>query len=332
MKELLPVTYYHVVFTLPESLNAIIRSNETKLYNLLFRSAWQTLDQLARQDKWLGAQPGMIAVLHTWGQNLSLHPHIHCIVPGGGLAEDGQSWVSSRRGQLLPVRVLSRLFRGKFLHDLRTLYQNGELAFYGQAESFEQEKAFRKLLCGLYRREWVVYAKRPFGGSEQVIQYLGRYTHRVAISNRRIQSVKEGKVSFTYKDYRQDSRKKLMTLDAVEFLRRFLQHILPSGFHKIRYYGILATRNRKTKLARLQRSLGYRSANQNAMETGPPAVGAVHILEPKLCPVCGASTLQYYCPLTTCLPGEIQVISTASRAPPTRTESGSIPETTRLYS
>ena len=170
------------------------------------------------------------------------------------------------------MRVLSRLFRGKFLHRLRDLYQNGELSFYGQAESFESEKAFQKLLRGLYRSEWVVYAKRPFGGPAQVIQYLGRYTHRVAISNSRIQSIADGKVSFSYKDYRQDGQKKIMTLDALEFIRRFLQHILPSGFHKIRYYGILATRNRKTKLAGLQGILGYCPADQCAVAAGPEEI------------------------------------------------------------
>ncbi len=173
MEELLPVTYYHVVFTLPQELNALVRSNETALYNLLFRTSWQTLDQLCRQPKWLGAQPGMIAVLHTWGQNLSLHPHLHCIVPGGGLALDGSSWVGSRGGYFLPVRVLSHLFRGKFLHHLRTLYAQGDLAFHGQAQSFQGADAFRNLVRQLYAKEWIVYAKRPFGGPQQVVQYLG---------------------------------------------------------------------------------------------------------------------------------------------------------------
>ena len=326
--ELLPVTYYHLVFTLPEGLNPVVRSNETKLYNLLFQSAWQTLDQLARQDKWLGAQPGMIAVLHTWGQNLSFHPHLHCIVPGGGLADDGESWVSSRPGHLLPVRVLSRLYRGKFLHRLRDLYRAGELAFHGQAESLESEKAFQKLLRGLYRSEWVVFAKRPFGGPQQVVQYLGRYTHRVAISNRRIQSIEDGKVSFSYKDYRQEGQKKIMTLDAVEFIRRFLQHVLPPGFHKIRYYGILATRNRKTKLAGLQRSLGYCLANQSAVATGHPHGEAADDAEPRVCPDCGAPALRYYRPFAAWAPTGPGV----SRAPPRLLKPELIPETEPFFS
>jgi len=318
MAELLPVTYYHLVFTLPEGLNPVVKSNEVKLYNLLFRTAWQTLDQLARQDKWLGAQPGMIAVLHTWGQTLSFHPHLHCIVPGGGLAEDGETWVSAGEGYLLPVKVLSKVFRGKFLHGLRALYQNGELAFYGQAEEFQSEKAFQKLLRGLYRKEWVVYAKRPFGGPEQVIRYLGRYTHRVAISNRRILSVKDGKVTFTYKDYKQEGQKKIMTLDAVEFIRRFLQHILPSGFHKIRYYGILSTRNRKTKLAGLQRSLNYAPVSREVIAIDRPKEEAEAAAEPKACPVCNTPALQYYGRVAAGAPGAAPFILDIGRAPPVR--------------
>lgn len=284
LEELLPVTYFHLVFTLPEGLNPVVMNNEALLYNLLFRAAWETLDQLARQPKWLGAQAGMIAVLHTWGQNLSLHPHLHCIVPGGGLADDGTTWVGSRDKCFLPVRVLSRLFRGKFLHHLRNLYQQGQLEFHGQAAALEADKPFNQLLTALYKNEWVVYAKRPFGGPEQVIKYLGRYTHRIAISNRRILSVQDGKVSFTYKDYRQDSQQKTMTLDAPEFIRRFLQHCLPPGFHKIRYYGILSIRNRKTKLAALQKSLGYH----------PPTTEApAKTQAPKTCPACGLPTLQH---------------------------------------
>ena len=283
MEELLPVTYFHLVFTLPEGLNPVVMSNEAQLYNLLFRAAWETLDQLARQPKWLGAQAGMIAVLHTWGQNLSLHPHLHCIVPGGGLTNDGQTWVNSRDKCFLPVRVLSRLFRGKFLHYLRNLYQQGQLQFHGQAKDLAPEKPFKQLLTALYKSEWVVYAKRPFGGPEQVINYLGRYTHRIAISNRRIVSLQGGKVSFAYKDYRQDGQQKTMTLDAREFIRRFLQHCLPPGFHKIRYYGILSIRNRKTKLATLQRSLDYL----------PPVATPAQKTEPaKTCPACSRPAMQ----------------------------------------
>lgn len=284
MEELLPVTYFHLVFTLPDALNSVVMNNEAKMYNLLFRAVWETLNQLARQPKWLGAQAGMIAVLHTWGQNLSLHPHLHCIVPGGGLTDDGHNWINSRDKCFLPVRVLSRLFRGKFLHALRSMYQQGQLEFHGQAALLAEDKPFKQLLTALYKSEWVVYAKRPFGGPEQVINYLGRYTHRIAISNRRILSLQNGKVSFVYKDYRQDGQQKTMTLDAVEFIRRFLQHCLPPGFHKIRYYGILSIRNRKTKLANLQRSLGYQPKQAQAeIKTAPS----------NSCPLCGLSAMQH---------------------------------------
>jgi len=283
MEELLPVRYFHVVFTLPADLNALVASNEAALYALLFRAAWETLSQLARQTRWLGAQPGMVAVLHTWGQNLSLHPHLHCIVPGGGLADDGMTWVSARDGFFLPVRVLSRLFRGKFLSHLQELHRQGSLQFHGQAEPLQDGRTFRQLTHELYKKEWIVYAKRPFGGPQQVINYLGRYTHRIAISNSRILAIEDEKVTFAYKDYRHDGAKKTMTLHATEFIRRFLQHCLPPGFQKIRYYGILATRNKKTKLALLQHNLHY---------CPPPAEPAVEPGKEKTCPVCGKPTMQ----------------------------------------
>ena len=254
MEELLPVPYFHLVFTLPDALNPVVICNEAKLYDLLLRTAWETLHQLTLQPQWLGAQAGMIAVLHTWGQNLTLHPHVHCIVPGGGLNNDGQ-WVSARNNHFLPVKVLSRLFRGKFLHQLNNMYKTGKLHFYGQYQVLEEEKVFKQLVGKLYRTEWVVYAKRPFGGPAQVINYLGRYTHRVAITNKRITAIENGNVSFTYKDYRQNGAQKVMSLTAVEFIRRFLQHCLPPGFQKIRYYGMLSTRCRKTKLLLLQQSM-----------------------------------------------------------------------------
>ena len=284
MEELLPVRYFHVVFTLPADLNALVAANEAVLYSLLFRTAWATLHQLARQARWLGAQPGMVAVLHTWGQNLSLHPHLHCIVPGGGLADDGATWVAARDGFFLPVRVLSRLFRGKFLGHLRELHRQGCLQFHGQAEPLEDPLKFRQLTAALYQTEWVVYAKRPFGGPQQVINYLGRYTHRIAISNRRILAVEDDKVTFAYKDYRQNGAKKVMTLHATEFIRRFLQHCLPPGFQKIRYYGILATRNKKTKLALLQQNLHY------CPPSPEPAAETAH---EKICPACGKPAMRH---------------------------------------
>ncbi len=309
-EELLPVTYFHLVFTLPDGLNPVVMNNEAKLYDLLFRAAWETLGQLARQPQWLGAQAGMIAVLHTWGQNLSLHPHLHCIVPGGGLANDKTTWVRSRHNCFLPVRVLSRLFRGKFLHYLRDLYQQGQLEFCGQAAALEHEKTFKQLLTALYKKEWVVYAKRPFGGPEQVINYLGRYTHRIAISNRRILAVQNGNVSFTYKDYRNNGQQKSLTLDATEFIRRFLQHCLPPGFHKIRYYGILSIRNRKTKLATLQKSLQYQPTAEDPDAKTQPL---------KTCPACGRPSLQHLgiIPARLFNPGRTSAMYIpCSRAPP----------------
>lgn len=287
MEELLPVKYFHLVFTLPQELNALMSSNEAKLYGLLFQAAWQTLSQLCAQPEWLGAQPGRIAVLPTWGQNLSLHPHLHYIVPDGGLAPDGVTWMKRPDKCFLPGRVMARLFRGKFLHQLNALYAAGGLDFFGQAQELQDQPKFRQLLGLLYKKEWVVYAKQPFGGPAQVVNYLGRYTHRIAISNRRIQQVDQGKVTILYKDYRKEGQEKSMTLDAVEFIRRFLQHCLPHGFQKIQYSGILSTRNRKTKPANLQKCLDYQ----------PPVVAPLRCAnekqeEKKSGPACGKNTIR----------------------------------------
>ncbi len=283
--ELLPVTYFHVVFTLPEGLNALIRSNQERLYALLFRAAWETLRQLSREEKWLGAEPGMIAVLHTWGQQLAFHPHLHCIVPGGGLHPTTGDWTGSKRGFFLPVKALSAVFRGKFLHQLSLLYRCGELQFHGHAAPLADEKAFAKWKTSLYRTPWVVYCKRPFGGPTQVIQYLGRYTHRIAISNQRITALQNGRVSFSYKDYRADNAQKEMTIEAAEFIRRYLLHVLPEGFRKIRYYGILSTRHRNTKLAALQKALGFTPPQPDTWEEKlTRALGR----PPGSCPCCGA--------------------------------------------
>lgn len=321
MEELLPVTYYHVVFTLPHQLNALVSSNEAALYNLLFVASWQTLYQLCGQTQWLGAQPGMIAVLHTWGQNLSLHPHVHCIVPGGGLAPDGHTWIHSRVSYFLPIRVLSRLFRGKFLAALQDLFHRGELNYHGQAQALQSKDAFRHCMQQLYAKEWVVYAKRPFGGPAQVVQYLGRYTHRIAISNRRIQSIDTttSKISFRCKDYRRQGATTFISLDALEFIRRFLQHCLPLGFQKIRYYGILATRNRKDKLAVLQNSLGYTPPKVETAAQVPDD----DINHPSCCPACGKPTIaRIFIPATWMLlhsSSSAIAISyqTPQRAPPT---------------
>jgi hypothetical protein len=226
------------------------------LYTLLFRAASETLLELAADPKRLGAQIGITAVLHTWGQNLLFHPHLHCVVTGGGLSPDGSRWVPTREGYFLPVQVLSMLFRGKFLAQLRRLQQAGRLTLTGSVAHLAQPEAFQQLLDRLYRKKWVVYAKPPFGGAEQVYRYLGRYTHRVAISNSRLISMREGRVQFHYKDYADNQKSKQMSLSADEFLRRFLLHVLPKGFVRIRHYGLLASPNVKTKLKRCQWLLG----------------------------------------------------------------------------
>ncbi len=248
--ELLPVEYFHVVFTLPESVAAIAHQNKAVVYDILFQASAETLRLIAADPKHLGAEIGFIAILHTWGQNLLHHPHLHCVVPGGGLAPDGQRWIACRPGFFLPVRVLSRLFRRLFLERLQQAFDGGKLAFFSGLAALRDPRAFAAHLGPARLVEWVVYAKPPFGGAEQVLQYLGRYTHRVAISNHRLVELADGKVRFHWKDYRHDSRNKVMHLDGQEFIRRFLLHVLPPGFQRIRHYGFLGNRYRAVKLAR----------------------------------------------------------------------------------
>jgi hypothetical protein len=257
-KELLPVPYFHIVFTIPDSLNGLALRNQRVVYGILFRAASETLLHLGRDPKHLGGQIGVIAVLHTWGQNLMDHPHLHCIVTGGGLSEDAQRWLhpkkSGRKKFFIHVKVLSELFKKKFLCYLRESYAQGELCFSGE---------FQPLINDLYDADWVVYCKRPFGGSRQVLQYLGRYTHRVAISNDRILKMDDGQVTYRWRDYR-DNQLKEMKVEAFEFIRRFLLHILPPNFCKIRYYGILSTRNKNEKLNRCRELLGVRSTSDSS--------------------------------------------------------------------
>jgi hypothetical protein len=269
LERLLPVEYFHVVFTLPEQLQPLVLKNRRTLYALLFRAASETLLELAADPKRLGAQIGITAVLHTWGQNLLFHPHVHCVVTGGGLSKDGRRWIPTRAGYFLPVRVLSRLFRGKFLAKLQQLHRSGHLTLTGSASHLAQPPAFRQLLDGLYRANWVVYAKPPFGGAEQVYRYLGRYTHRVAISNSRLISLHGDRVRFQYKDYADGQKSKQMTLSADEFLRRFLLHVLPKGFVRIRHYGLLASPNVQTKLKRCQWLLGPSDAVRTQADQRP---------------------------------------------------------------
>jgi hypothetical protein len=244
--ELLDVPYFHVVFTIPDALNMLLLHNSAILYSLLFKSASQTLLALAENPSFLGAQAGAIAILHTWGQNLLYHPHIHCIVPGGGLSMDGITFRESRKNFFIPVKLLGKVFRGKFMDELKKLYRENELKL---PEKFD----FCAAKEAAYNVNWHVYCKPTFQGPESVIEYLGRYTHRVAISNERIISHEDGKVSFRWRDYRDNNKQKIMTLSEDEFIRRFLLHILPRGFCKIRHYGVLSNRNKKTKLVLCQR-------------------------------------------------------------------------------
>lgn len=285
MGELLNTTYFHIVFTVPHALNPLFLSNDIALYNLLMRCAWETLDQLARQPRWLGAQTGMLAVLHTWGQKLDFHPHVHCVVPGGGVLPDG-CWKPARKGFFIPVRLLSALFRGKFLAALQQMRQAGDLEYHGSAAALAEGSAFKSLIKDLYKTGWVVYAKAPMGGPEQVLKYLGRYTHRIAISNRRILGIADAKVTFTYKDRRNNDRQKVLTLDTDEFVRRFLLHVLPARFHKIRHFGLLSVRNRKTKLPAAQLQL-IPAPTDLCPDTGIVVIG-LPTAKPR-CPVCGAN-------------------------------------------
>lgn len=247
--ELLPVPYYHVVFTLPALAAEISFQNKRVAYAILFRAAADALRNVAADPRHLGAEVGAVALLHSWGQTLQHHPHLHCIVPGGGLSPDQTRWIPCRPGFFLPVRVLSRRFRTLFLERLKTAFETGALRFSGALAALAGPTAFAERLCGLRGFEWVVYAKRPFAGPGQVLAYLGRYTHRVAIANSRLTGITDGHVSFTWKDYRHHGETRIMTLTANEFMRRFLLHTVPDGFHRIRHFGFLANGHRATKLA-----------------------------------------------------------------------------------
>jgi len=308
-EHLLPVEYHHVVFTLPAEVAELALANPSVLYDALFQSAAATLRDVAANPKRLGAQLGMLLVLHTWGQNLHHHPHVHGVVTGGGLSCDEHgvvdatpSWRSCRPGFFLPVRVLSRVFRGKYLERLRAAFEQGKLVFPGWLAGLAESEAFLAWLRPLYQKEWVVYAKPPFGGPAQVLKYLARYTHRVAISNGRLLSLTplppggegrgEGTVTFRYKDYAEDNRQKMMTLSAEEFLRRFVQHVLPKGFVKIRHYGLLANRQRADKLELCRQLL-----LMQAMAAGLTAAATASDQEevkpalPPHCPKCGGCRL-----------------------------------------
>jgi hypothetical protein len=277
-----------VVFTVPEQLAPLALQNQRLFYGLLFRAVSQTLLKIAADPRHLGAQIGFLAVLHTWSQNLRHHPHVHCVVPAGGIAPDGSEWIPCRQKFFLPVRVLSRLFRGKLLAFLRDAYAKGKLQFSGQLAALADPARFQTWLWKLNKSDWVVYAKPPFGGPEHVLKYLARYTHRVAISNGRLVSSEQGRVSFRWRDSKDNNRSKTMTLDATEFIRRFLLHILPSGFVKIRHFGFLANRNRSIRLDLCRRQL----------EAPAPADAPTGLLTDqqkraaeRRCPVCQTGTL-----------------------------------------
>ena len=282
-EDLLPVKYFHVVFTIPNEINQIALRNQKIIYDILFKASAETLMELTRDNKYLGAETGFISILHTWSQNLMDHPHIHCIIPGGGLSLDGRHWVHSKKKFLLPVKVLSRLFRGKFLFYLKEAWQLGKINFAGKINWLSIERQFQNLINELYQKEWIVYCKQAFKSPMQVIEYLGRYTHRVAISNNRIIKIEQGKVTFQWKDYKDNNKNKFMTIDANEFIRRFLLHILPDKFVKIRHYGLLSNRNRKTKLKSCQRILGdplKDAANEAAN------FGDINSFKLLICPCC----------------------------------------------
>ncbi len=249
LAELLPIPYYHVVFTVPEEVGSVAFQNKRLVYTILFRAASETLLTIAADPKHLGAHIGFLAVLHTWTQTLLHHPHLHCVVPGGGLSEDHTQWQPCRDAFFLPVRVLSRLFRGKFLCYLKQAFDQGKLKFYSDLKPLAEAKSFGEFLHRNRQPEWVVYAKPPFGGPAQVLDYLGRYTHRVAISNHRLAAFRDGKVTFQHKDRKKHDRIRTMTLTTDEFIRRFLIHVLPKGFAKIRYFGFLANRHRRDRLS-----------------------------------------------------------------------------------
>ena len=287
-EDLLPIEYFHVVFTLPSELNHLVSMNRKVMYDLLFRSVCETLAQLANDPKHLGATVGVIGILHTWGQNLMDHPHLHCIVTGGGLSSNG-TWRPCRRGFFLPVRVMSALFRGKFLDLLKDYFKKGGLVFPDNLSHLKDPGDFETFRKNLYHKNWVVYCKPPFDGPKGVLQYLGRYTHRIAISNNRILNIRNGDVSFLWRDYADHNRQKTMTLKANEFIRRFLLHVLPSRYVRIRHFGLLANRKRKDNIAACRKMIdsGNPVTKEEArIETWQEQLLRICGIDVTTCPVC----------------------------------------------
>jgi hypothetical protein len=284
--ELLGVSYFHVVFTLPHELSALALQNKRAIYDLLFRASAATLLEVAADPKHLGAQIGFLSVLHTWGQNLQTHPHVHCVIPAGGLSLDHSRWIHPKYPFFLPVKVLSRVFRGKFVAGLKRLYRRKKLGFHGNLKDLSQPIRFHTFLRQLFRQDWVVYAKPPFGGPEYVLQYLARYTHRVAISNHRLVSLADGKVTFRWKDYAHGNKKRKMTITTHEFLRRFLLHVLPRGFVRIRHFGYLSARRRRELIAVCRQLLAEIAKPRYPTQTvRPPSLATWP------CPCCGGTMI-----------------------------------------
>jgi hypothetical protein len=302
--DLLSVPYFHLVFTLPNVLDQLALANPRIVYDLLLRSAAETVLQVAANPNRLGARTGVLAVLHTWGQNLQFHPHVHCVVPGGGLSPDRTRWVGSGRDYFLPVRVLSRVFRGKFLAGLRSAHAAGRLILAGQpTDQTAADAYFEQLILAAVRTQWVVHAKPPFGGPKVVLKYLARYTHRVAISNSRLLDLQDGFVRFRYKDYAHGNRKRVMTLSAVEFVRRLLLHVLPRGFVRIRHYGLWSNRQRRDDLALCRRLLdGDTAPEAESVQQAAKLSDSLTLVTPsRSCPACGAArmiVIQEFPPLT----------------------------------
>ncbi len=303
--ELLDTEYFHLVFTVPHEVATIAYQNKAEVYDILFRAAAETLRKIAADPSHLGAEIGFFGILHTWGQNLLAHPHAHFVVPGGGISPDGTRWIACRPGFFLPVRVLSRLYRGLFIYYLKNAFAAGKLRFYSGLQHLNQRAAFLRPLAPLRGIEWVVYSKRPFAGSQQVLDYLGRYTHRIAISNNRLLSVEDGKIRFRWKDYRNGNRIGTIALSGEEFIRRFLLHVLPESFHRIRYYGFLANCHRQSKLMRCRELLGMAPSSPTACSRSDDYREHYEALvgrSLKQCPICGHGNMV-----------RIEVIPAASR-------------------
>ncbi|MBU3217369.1 IS91 family transposase (plasmid) [Clostridium estertheticum] len=289
-EDLLPVVYFHIVFTIPQELNFITLTNQKEMYSILFNSVSETLLELSRDKKYLGAEIGFMSILHTWGQNLMNHPHMRCIVPSGGLTFDGTRWINSKKDFFIPVKVLSRKFRGKFLFYLKKAYHSNALKYTTGIQELTEKHIFHSFIDKLYKKEWVVYCKPPFGSAEHVLEYLGRYSHRVAISNHRIVNLENGYVTFKWKDYRDHNKEKFMTLTVDEFMRRFFMHVLPTKFVKIRHYGILSNRNRSTKLQKckeLTDAVQIKSENSDVKLSAAELLLKLTGIDINMCSCCG---------------------------------------------